>query len=513
MDQPGDVVNDMDRNNDTNSREVIGYEEPDEKLHWFNDVDVLRRIYRNDPNIRGLILSFDDIGNDSEEICFDDHENSNDSNFAERVGRAIGNNTHLRKLRIYGSDTNGLHSFFLGLANNRSIEYLSSETRDEIFQYLTPFITKNVNLCYIETSRKGSVKGIPSLISALMECNPNRLQRIELSCLKMKDELAADLINSLNEMSGLYNLFELILWGNRISNKGCVALSELLGNKECRLQNLNLNLNDIDDKCLISLARALLKNSTIKTLSFGGLKCVTPDGWCSFFSVYLSDSECSLQAIDLGYNYFGVKGFDSLGKSIAVNGCLKLKCLVLSNTDCCFESSSWNGLSAALNSSVEMLDLSESYNIDDDGAVAIFSASVKSRSLRSLNLKRTDIQSSGWVKSFQVLFDSELTLEELILDENDIDDIGAALLFEVLGSHKSLIALNMQMSRSITSAGWVACFRLLLHSGFALKKLCLDWNSIDDEGAAILVELLASNKTMNVLTLGANSHISIDGWY
>lgn len=162
---------------------------------------------------------------------------------------------------------------------------------------------------------------------------------------------------------------------------------------------------------------------------------------------------------------------------------------------------------------MKCLDLSESYNIDDEGAVAIFSASVKSRSLKSLNLKRTDIQSSGWVKSFQVLFDSELTLEELILDENDIDDIGAALLFEVLGSHKSLIALNMQMSRSITSAGWVACFRLLLHSGFALKKLCLDWNSIDDEGKAILVELLASNKTMNVLTLGANSHISIDGWY
>ena len=162
---------------------------------------------------------------------------------------------------------------------------------------------------------------------------------------------------------------------------------------------------------------------------------------------------------------------------------------------------------------MKCLDLSESYNIDDEGAVAIFSASVKSRSLKSLNLSLTDIQSSGWVKGFQVMLDFELTLEELILEENGIDDIGAALLFEVLGVNKSLIALNMQMNESITSAGWVACFRLLLHSGFALKKLFLDWNNIDDEGAAMLVELLASNKTMNVLTLGGNNHISIDGWY
>ena len=157
--------------------------------------------------------------------------------------------------------------------------------------------------------------------------------------------------------------------------------------------------------------------------------------------------------------------------------------------------------------------MSYSDNINDRGAVAIFSASVKSRSLKRLILRESSIQSSGWVKSFKVMVDSEFTLEELFLENNVIDDIGAALLFEVLGSHKSLIALNMQMSESISSAGWVACFRLLLHSGFTLKKLCLDWNNIDDEGVAFFVELLASNKTINVLTLGGNNHISIDGWY
>ena len=137
MDQPGDGVNNMDRNNDTNSGEIIGYEEPDVEIHPSNDVDILRRIYRNDPNIRGLILKFDDIGNDSEEICFDVDENSNDTNFAERVGRAIGNNTHLRKLCVYGSgiiDTDGMTSFYMGLANNRSIEHFSSEFSEvEIF--------------------------------------------------------------------------------------------------------------------------------------------------------------------------------------------------------------------------------------------------------------------------------------------------------------------------------------------------------------------------------------------
>ena len=165
---------------------------------------------------------------------------------------------------------------------------------------------------------------IHSLMSALMECKPNRLQRISLSSCEIEDELASDLINSLNEMPGLCNLFQLVLEGNRIANKGCAALGELLGNSECRLQELNLNYNRIDDKCLMGLARALMKSSTIKTLSLSGLHNVTPYGWRSFFSVYFSASECSLQAIDLGYNYIGDEGFVSLGESIAVNGCLKL---------------------------------------------------------------------------------------------------------------------------------------------------------------------------------------------
>lgn len=82
--------------------------------------------------------------------------------------------------------------------------------------------------------------------------------------------------------------------------------------------------------------------------------------------------------------------------------------------------------------------MSYSDNINDRGAVAIFSASVKSRSLKRLILRESSIQSSGWVKSFKVMVDSEFTLEELFLENNVIDDIGAALLFEVLGSHKSL---------------------------------------------------------------------------
>ena len=306
MDQPGDGVNNMDRNNDTNSGEIIGYEEPDVEIHHSNDVDILRRIYRNDPNIGGLILMFDDIGNDSEEICFDDDddENSNDTNFAERVGRAIGNNTHLRKLCVYGSgtiDIEGMTSFFMGLANNGSIEHFSSEYSEvETFQYLTHFMTNNVNLRCIEIdtpSENHAVNDIHSIISALMEYKPNRLQRICLSNCEMEDELASDLMHSLNKLPGLSNLFELILAGNRIANKGCAALGELLGNLECRLQELNLNYNWIDDNCLLGLARALIKSSTIKTVDFEALGDVTPNGWCDFFSVYFSDPECLLKAI------------------------------------------------------------------------------------------------------------------------------------------------------------------------------------------------------------------------
>ena len=448
------------------------------------------RVHRNDITIQGLsvFLNYDRVGHGSRRIDLDGN-GGNNACLAEKIGHAIGNNTHLRKLRVkisrvYQANMDAI-LFFVGLAQNQSIEYLEL---DNVYPNLGCFIKNNTNLRCIISMYPCGEEFIPSITSTLLESKVNRFERICLSQTKVADIVLADLINALNAAFRLCNLSDLeVGWNKTLAWKGCKALGKLLENSKCQLQSLTLSATSINDKCIDLLTRGLLMRNTIKILHIGFLARVTPIGWRSFFSTYLANSKCSLRTIDLSDNNIGDDGLICLGQYIASNMNSTLTGLELTEPELYQEYNTkkkfryttvgWSGFSSALlvgapTLKIVKLDLTGA-DMNDEGGTGVMSALVKIPSVKSVNLWDTSIGASGWASCFQLMIDNGFTFEELILTENNINDVGAALLFELLGANKTLKTLDLKDNQDITTAGWIACFRLLLDSGSSVENLFL----------------------------------------
>jgi len=92
-------------------------------------------------------------------------------------------------------------------------------------------------------------------------------------------------------------------------------------------------------------------------------------------------------------------------------------------------------------------------------------------------------------------------LQELILNENNIDDVGVEILVNGLANVNTLQTLNLCSNRSITIKGWKAVATLLKRPNSNLQQLEIYHNNIGDEGALIFANALANNSTLETLDL------------
>jgi hypothetical protein len=436
--------------------QVNGYQRPNVKVHQASD-KIVRLLAANNPEIAGLIVCGNEVGNN----------NMNDER-AAKIGRAIAGSTHLRKLTINGSLTRcmNLHSYFMWLAHNRSIEDFEmysfdfSELDFDIALILAPFFALNTNLRRIAILNSRELcESMPSLIT-LIPKEGNQFVRIDLSHRKIDDKKASDLIIALNAISyGLHNLLGIFLVGNKIGRKACVSLCELLKNPECVLHTLELGCNCLDDESIGFLIHGLAMNKSLKKLDLRFNNAITQTGWQNFF-IFLSSRRCLLETILLCGEY-GDEGAASLGESLALNP--NLKSLIVPFSD--FGTSGYHGFSKCLSaptSALLRLDLSGCVK-SDTGAVALFEALVHNTTLKKLKLTNNDlITSTGWATCFRLLADSQSALERLYFDCCEIDDEGATILVDVLSKHLSTVRiLDIRFNPPITAVGWRAFTELL----------------------------------------------------
>ena len=494
----------------------VGYQEPDVEYHEEND-ETVRRLRDNDPDIGGLdipLVRCHTVSFEHSESLVIEQDKTRD----RTLGCAIRSSKHLRKLKITGrvagpSNWESTNKFLERVAENRSIEhlYLDRFTRanneNDAFKILVPFFEHNRNIRSIEIHNT-DLERVPEFFSVIFRSEMIRIERISLYfCTTSKnDGVVEDLIRALNCMPGLSYLTELSLEGTQIGNEDrvSVALSDLLKNNATRLQILRLRENDIDNSCMVDLTSGLLENSTIKVLKLAGQLYTNPWGW-KFFSAYLSDPRCSVETLDLSGNYIDNEVSIALGNAMANSKKLKLKSLNLDESQCAITSTGWRGLSLGLRSlAIEELHLSD-VSIDDDGAIAIASA-LNSTCLKSLDMGYSyRITSRGWIQCFRLLIGSKSILKSLELDDNGIDDEGADLLVRLLANNQSLSTLTLRGNRSITMDRWSA-FAGLLHpsSSSKLKVLKLgatNRGSYIDQYVAAYAGALANNTSLEVLGL------------
>ncbi|KAL3771393.1 hypothetical protein ACHAWU_004666 [Discostella pseudostelligera] len=484
-----------------NARHPAGYQAPDVQC---KELTIYRshRLLANDPVVRGLFEHQYDID------AYDDEDR-------ETIRRAFSSSTHLRMLKFERSEEVPDHGIevrrmLTWIAENRSIEHLilSSNgycedcfhTVDEsdVFEVLAPFFENNFNLRCIEIDDFCRSCSIPYLIAVLPKMD--QLERLDIRHCEIGDEMAACLVAALNSAP---SLVELGLSDNGIGMWCCKAFGILLTNTEFKIHLLDLGGNGLDDKCIEILANALIQNSTIRVLHLHFSHLVTSLGW-SKFSAYLSNSKCSLHKLVLSSNDVAHQKTSSLVNSLALNN--TLKCLdfqLRSDGDQCI---AWHSISPCFrspNSALERLDI-ELVGIDDEGAPAIALLLAENTSLKALDISgNSSITSAGWIKCFQLLINSgsASNVESLSLCTTNIDNEGATLLANWLAAHTSLKELDLSDIRTVTASGWVECFRALADSQIALEKLNVMDTHIDDEGVAILIGWLATTGKLISLNL------------
>ena len=223
---------------------------------------MLRRIEQNDAQLTDLSIG-----------SFGWFTSSDASDYS-RLGAAIGNNTHLRKLNVDLDDEDPLdvanNEFFDGLERNSSISDLTLSCNEHtliggVEHEILKSYQKNNNLThlYIHDAAVLDNGGGDTIADTLRWCR--HLKIINLPDNSITDE---NLLPMVEVIKGgcKTSLEQLYLYSNRIGNAGCHALATLLKHTNSNLQTLDLETNQIGNEGATAIANSLANNTKLKSL-------------------------------------------------------------------------------------------------------------------------------------------------------------------------------------------------------------------------------------------------------
>ena len=148
-------------------------------------------------------------------------------------------------------------------------------------------------------------------------------------------------------------------------------------------------------------------------------------------------------------------------------------------------------------------------SLNDETALLLASALAKNRSLKRISLARNPhISITGW----RSLIPQLSSLEEVKLWGNSIDNEAARLLADVIVNSSHLQELNLASSDTIDTTGWQCIFNALQHSSCTLKELRLHNNNFRDEDLVNLTQALVSGRSCSLKRLYLGNIQSISDW-
>jgi Ran GTPase-activating protein (RanGAP) involved in mRNA processing and transport len=141
--------------------------------------------------------------------------------------------------------------------------------------------------------------------------------------------------------------------------------------------------------------------------------------------------------------------------------------------------------------------------LDDEAANAIGESLAMNTTLKKLDMSlNTDISSDGWIEFFNVLLRSKCSLEELNVSRNSIDDDGADVLVDLLITMRDFHTLHLR--ESDCTANGLRTFICLLQPSSKVTTLDLGMNDFSDEVVNDFADMLANNSTLTSLHIGGD---------
>ncbi|KAM4025338.1 NLR family CARD domain-containing protein 3 [Anomaloglossus baeobatrachus] len=297
-------------------------------------------------------------------------------------------------------------------------------------------------------------------------------------------------------------------------------LATILRAKDCTIQKISLAENQLGNRGIKVLGKALMVNRTLSSLDLHS-NIIGPNG-ARALAEYLKNNQVLL-SLDLQNNQIKSEGAEHLAQSLRKNR--KLKALNIKKNSIAAAGAAGLASSLKENQALQELWLS-SNSLGDQGAAALAEALTANSSLVSLDLQSNSISNHG-LKSLTVGLSQNHGLRHLNLRENSISIEGAQALAQSLQKNTTLIHLDLtanllhdegvealsgalRENRSLETlhlqwnflrAGSMRSLAGALRVNQCLRSLDLQENAIGDEGTCALAGALQENCTLSALFL------------
>ncbi|XP_065916596.1 uncharacterized protein [Dysidea avara] len=350
--------------------------------------------------------------------------------------------------------------------------------------------------------------------------NNNKLQKLSLSDNKFQ---TIGTIKVARVLKYVTSLTKLHIKNNDIADEAADDIAAVILNNR-KLQKLCLSNNNLKTIGIRKIAKALLNISSLVELDIGN-NCINVEAANDIADAVLHNT--SLQGLNLNGNFLTSTGVIAVAKSLQ---CIStLECLALEGN--CSTETAANYIVSVLvqNTELHMLNLGNnnlqttgiikvakclqnittltelylhSNNITEEAAVAIATAIIENKKLQKLDLGKNNFQSSGMLVIAKAL-QNITSLTELYIYSNNITEKAADDIAEAILNNCALKKLSIG-DNDLQTFGTITIASALLQKNFSLTELYLHKNSITEEAADFVANVIQNSYDLKRLNIGDN---------
>ncbi|XP_026219182.1 NACHT, LRR and PYD domains-containing protein 12-like [Anabas testudineus] len=418
--------------------------------------------------------------------------------------------------------------FLLGLSlqtNQTLLGGLMTQTRNnphttqETVEYIKSVIRKNlspeksINLfhCLNELNDRSLVEEIQQYLSSgrlsTEKLSPDQWSALVFILLSSEKDLEEfDLKKYSASEEGLLRLLPVVkasdkslLGGCDLSEKSGEALASVLSSQSSRVRELDLTNNNLQDSGMKLLSVGLqTPQCRLEKLRLNQNNLSEKS--CEELSSVLSTMSSCLKDLDLSYNNLQDSGVKLISAGLESPTC-RLETLRL--IGCNLSERSRDSLALIL-SSLTLRELDLSNNDLQDSGVMLFSAGQESQHCRleTLRLTRTRLTEKCCQEFSSLLSSKSSSLRVLDLSNNDLQDSGLKLLAAGLTSPRCALQTLRLIQTNVTENCCQEISAVLSFHSTSLRELDLSNNDLQDSGVKLMfAELGSQNCTLEILRL------------
>ncbi|XP_069805999.1 NACHT, LRR and PYD domains-containing protein 3-like [Dendropsophus ebraccatus] len=302
-------------------------------------------------------------------------------------------------------------------------------------------------------------------------------------------------------------LKKLDLSGNRLSGPPFSDLMDALSSPDCRIEELRLDRNDLPDTSCTQLATGIRNNQSLKKLDLSGNRLSGPP--FSDLMAALSSPDCRIEELLLVGNNLENNSCTNLASGIRNN--YSLKKLFLSENR--LSGPHFSDLMDALSSpACRIVELHLSRNdLSNSSCIQLASGIKNNQSLKILVLSGNRLSGPHFSALVDALSSPDCRIEELHLADNDLPDDSCPQLASVIRNNLFLKKLDLSGNR-LSGPLFTDLMDALSSPACRIEELQLGRNDLPDTSCTQLASLIRNNRPLKKLDLSVNrlsgSHFS-----